>query len=183
MEDLLAVSEKLIIALGCLLEIEHDVIGNDLTNLWSIMISFLSLAIYLRDSIECSLLLKKILNLACQMVNLYSELHQVNNIIFALCKSLRLLGTPRIADKTSCVLLPGNSSCEIYVRSQEFRHALLNASTSVPEGQASGCIRQLVEDVSKSFKWLKMEYSKFDGEGSDGLEWRGQVFIYEKLQF
>ncbi|KAK4793395.1 hypothetical protein SAY86_023830 [Trapa natans] len=190
MENLLAVSEKLIIALGSLLEIEYDVTDNNLTNLWSLMISFLALAIYLGESIDCGLLLRNILNLSCQLVNMYSELRQVSNITFALCKALRLLGTPGNTDKTSHVLLPGNSSHEIYVRSvgmllcsQEFRHALHNSIKSVPEGQSSGCIRQLVEDVSESFKWLKMEYSEFDGAGSDEFERRCQVFMYMNLQF
>lgn len=78
MENLLAVAEKLIVALGCLLKIEYEVVGNDLTNLWSLIISFLTLGISLSESIDGCLLLREVLNLACQLVNLYSELRQVS---------------------------------------------------------------------------------------------------------
>lgn len=115
----------------------------------------------------------------------------MNNITFALCEALRLLGTSGNTDKTSRVLLPGSStsSCGGYVRSvgtllcsQEFRHALRNAISSIPEGQASGCIRQLAEDVSESLKWLKIEYSQIDAERSDELDSRGQGFLYINQQ-
>ncbi|KAK3028644.1 hypothetical protein RJ639_037824 [Escallonia herrerae] len=39
--------------------------------------------------------------------------------------------------------------------SQEFRIAISSAIKSIPEGQATGCIRQLATDISESLDWMK----------------------------
>ncbi|KAJ8537739.1 hypothetical protein K7X08_014279 [Anisodus acutangulus] len=42
--------------------------------------------------------------------------------------------------------------------SPEFRLSIRNAVKSIPGGQASGCIRELIVDVAESLKWIKSEY-------------------------
>lgn len=42
--------------------------------------------------------------------------------------------------------------------SPEFRLSIRNAVKSIPEGQASGCIRQLIVDVTESLEWIKSDY-------------------------
>ncbi|KAA8546070.1 hypothetical protein F0562_020479 [Nyssa sinensis] len=174
MEVLNLIAKELIVAVRYLLEIEYEVVGNDLENLWLMMISYAALGLSLMDAPEQFLLTSEILQLGCQLVNLYSELRQVNNTIFALCKAVRHMVLPEsdvemmnYSKFISCTTMKYYESYSKSVRmllcSQEFRLAIYNAIKSIPEGQASGCIRQLKADISESLEWLKVKFSSAAG--------------------
>lgn len=57
--------------------------------------------------------------------------------------------------------------CEALERllsSQNFIHAIYKAVESIPEGQVSGCIRQIRHDISESLKWMKDFCPSVDGK-------------------
>ncbi|PQQ02293.1 uncharacterized protein Pyn_25254 [Prunus yedoensis var. nudiflora] len=76
-----------------LLEIEYEVIENDLVTLWLLMLSYLAIGLSLMEVPDRCSLSFKITDIGCQLVILYSQLRQVNNTIFALCKAIRLLNS------------------------------------------------------------------------------------------
>ncbi|RVW13171.1 hypothetical protein CK203_097773 [Vitis vinifera] len=72
--------------------------------------------------------------------------------------------------------------------SQEFKFAIYNAIRSIPEGQASECVRQLTTDISDSLKWMKTSCSVASGKESGNPKQSGsllgfdlQVELLEKL--
>lgn len=99
----------------------------------------------------------------------------MSNTIFALCKALRLvLSTDgEDNDEASYIrLLPCvnslphsmfDKSVGLLLSSQEFKISFHNAIKSIPEGQASGCIRELAVDLSQSLEWMK-ENAVTDGK-------------------
>ncbi|XP_059647517.1 uncharacterized protein LOC132293884 [Cornus florida] len=169
MEVLNSIAKELVVMVRSLLEIEYEVIGNDLERLWLMMFSYTALGLSLMGKPHQCPLTSEILHLGCQLVNLFSELRQVNNIIFALCKAVRRLVLPdsdgeiNYATFMSCT--PSlyyesyAKSARILLCSQEFRLAIYTAITSIPEGQASGCIRQLKADIFESLEWMKVDCS------------------------
>ncbi|KAL6346517.1 hypothetical protein AAG906_000135 [Vitis piasezkii] len=164
------IGKELIAALGYFLEIDYEVIGNDLVSLWLMMLSFLAIGLSSIDMSDQSSLSSKMVDVGCQLINLYSELRQVNNAIFALCKAVRLL----VSHDSDCELnYSGFMSCtnsasyeacaksvEMLLCSQEFKFSIYNAIRSIPEGQASECVRQLTTDISDSLKWMKTSCSQ-----------------------
>ncbi|XP_058098841.1 uncharacterized protein LOC131243479 isoform X2 [Magnolia sinica] len=165
-EMLLWIAKEVIVAVGYFLEIEYEVIGNDLVGLWHMMLSYLAIDLSLVDAQH---VIQEVLHLGCQLVNVYSELRQVNNPIFALCKAARLLIYPtddgemdysRFAPSTPC-LSPETrvKAVATLLCSQEFRLAISTAIKSIPEGQARGCIRQLKTDITESLEWMKISCS------------------------
>ena len=101
-------------------------------------------------------------DVGCQLINLYSELRQVNNAIFALCKAVRLLVSHdsdyelNYSGFMSCMNSVSYEACaksvEMLLCSQKFKFAIYNAIRFIPEGQASECIPQLTTDISDSLK-------------------------------
>uniref|UniRef100_A0A5B7BNV3 Nucleolar 27S pre-rRNA processing Urb2/Npa2 C-terminal domain-containing protein n=1 Tax=Davidia involucrata TaxID=16924 RepID=A0A5B7BNV3_DAVIN len=172
-EVLNLIAKELIVAVRYLLEIEYEVVGNDLESLWLMMFSYTALGLSLMDAPDQCLLTSEILHLGCQLVNLYSELRQVNNVIFALCKVVRHMVLPDndvvmnyskfISCKTTEYYESYAKSVGMLLCSQEFRLVIYNAIKSIPEGQASGCIRQLKADISESLEWMKVKFSSAAG--------------------
>lgn len=74
------IAKELIVAVQCLLEIEYEVVGNDLENLWLMMISHGAFGLIWMDMPEQSFLTLEIIHLGCQLINLYSELRQVSEL-------------------------------------------------------------------------------------------------------
>lgn len=107
---------------------------------------------------------------------------QVNNTIFALCKAVRLIISSEIDAETSYngFLLCSNAlpreaygkAVGFLLHSKKFRCSVHNAIRSIPEGQASGCIRQLTMDVSESMNWMKESSSLADGKEVNRLKRR-----------
>ncbi|KAG9142494.1 hypothetical protein Leryth_016997 [Lithospermum erythrorhizon] len=156
---LFLIAKEILVSVRHLLDIEYDVVGDDLGSLWGILLSYTSCGHLLIDSPSQSLLTDEILQLGCKIVDLYHELRQVNTSLSALCKALRLLISPQRISEV--LLLPqyhGSfaNSLSSFLCSMDFRHSVCTAIKSIPEGQASGCIQQLIEDVSETFDWLKV---------------------------
>ncbi|KAI3934943.1 hypothetical protein MKW92_053085 [Papaver armeniacum] len=162
------IAKEIIVALGFLLEIEYEVAGEDLVSLWKIMLSYLAIDLPVPGSLS-----SHVLHFGCQLINIYSELRQVSEPIFALCKAVRLF---RIPDSKACV-----ESVTMLLCFQEFRLAVCKAIKNIPEGQASGFIKQLEKDVSDSLVWMKTSSSKGKGEESgEPLHTRRKQYV--KLQ-
>ncbi|PSS21720.1 4-hydroxythreonine-4-phosphate dehydrogenase [Actinidia chinensis var. chinensis] len=163
-----SVAKELVLAASHLIEIEYEVVGNDLERLWLMMFKFVALGLSLPDAPGQHSLSSEILHLGCQLVNLYSELRQVDNALFALCKALRRLVLPESWGEmiSSTYTSSAPSVCETYAKSvstvlcsQEFRLAIHDAVVSIPEGQVSGTIQQLKTEISESLEWVKISFS------------------------
>ncbi|GMP37637.1 hypothetical protein CsSME_00009228 [Camellia sinensis var. sinensis] len=164
-----SIAKELVLAFSYLVEIEYEVVGDDLESLWRMMFSFAVLGLSLPDAPDQHSLTSKILHFGCQLVNLYSELRQVNNVIFALCKVVRhlvlldnygeVIGSKLMLHAPSLCWEAYAKSMSMVLCSQELRLAIYNAIVSIPEGQVSGCIRQLKADISESLEWIKVSCS------------------------
>ncbi|XP_021819976.1 uncharacterized protein LOC110761732 [Prunus avium] len=181
MDTLTLIANEVLSAVGYLLEIEYEVIENDLVTLWLLMLSYLAIGLSLMEVPDRCSLSFKITDIGCQLVILYSQLRQVNNTIFALCKAIRLLnscnGDCELKYTRFVISLHGEAyakSVEMLLCAQEFKIAIQQAIKSIPEGQASGCIGQLTLDISESLDWMKIsclkadekEFGKRDGQSS-----------------
>ncbi|XVE67104.1 hypothetical protein DITRI_Ditri08aG0133500 [Diplodiscus trichospermus] len=185
-------AKELFLAIGYFLDIEYDVIGNDLISLWLMMLSYLTIGLSFLDSPNQCLLTSPILDLGCQVVNLYSALRKVNNSIFTLCKAVRLLISHHHQGEMSCTRLFSQTisvpnvataaSVGILLCSQEFRLAIYHAIKSIPEGQASELIQQLTADVAESMEWMKIDCSITDGEEIGKLDVRDNGMLIFHMQ-
>ena len=75
------IGKELIAALGYFLEIDYEVIGNDLVSLWLMMLSFSAIGLSSIDTCTQSSISSKMVDVGCQLINLYSELRQVSEIL------------------------------------------------------------------------------------------------------
>ncbi|OVA04918.1 Nucleolar 27S pre-rRNA processing [Macleaya cordata] len=161
MEMLPLVVKEITVALGYFLEIEYEVVGDDLVSLWTTMFSYLAIDLSAMGTPERCSLASPILHLGCQLINIYSELRQVSDPIFALCKAVRLfVSCTHSLSSEACV-----KSVTMLLCFQDFRLAICKSIKSIPEGQASGCIRQLKMDISESLDWIKSLRDKGKGLG------------------
>ncbi|XP_022146290.1 uncharacterized protein LOC111015534 isoform X3 [Momordica charantia] len=156
-------ANEILVTVGYLLEIEYDVIGNDLVSLWLVIISYSAINLSFTSIPEQHLLTSRIQELGCQLVVLYGQLRQVNIIIFALCKAMRTVISNEGENEKSYASFMTSLGHEAYgksvgtlVSSQEIKFAIHKAIKYVPEGQASGIIQQLTEDVTETLGWLRL---------------------------
>ncbi|XWS40148.1 hypothetical protein CRYUN_Cryun18bG0115300 [Craigia yunnanensis] len=180
-------AKELFLAVGYFFDIEYDVIGNDLISLWFMMLSYLTIGLPFLDSPDQCLLTSLILDLGCQLVNLYSALRQVSNSIFTLCQAVRLLISRHYEGEMSCTRflsyttsLPNEataSSVGILLCSQEFKLAIHHAIKSIPEGRASELIQQLTADVLESMEWMKIGCLITDGREIGRLDVRDHSML------
>ena len=90
--------------------------------------------------------------------------------IIALCKAIRLIISREgnTGESSSRLTILSNEvyceSVERLLSSQKFTHAIYKAVESIPEGQVSGCIRQITDDISESLRWVKDFSPLVDGE-------------------
>lgn len=80
-------ANEVFVAVGYLLEIEYEIIGNDLVSLWLMMFSYLTIGLSLVDVLDQSSLSSKIEAFGCQLINLYSQLRQVSRTLIILSLS------------------------------------------------------------------------------------------------
>ncbi|KAM1760706.1 hypothetical protein ACFX12_003553 [Malus domestica] len=127
-ETLTLITNEVLSAVGYLLEIEYEVIEKDLVSMWLLMLSHLAVGLSLMDAPDQCSLSFKITDIGCQFVVLYSQLRQVNNTIFALCKAIRLLSSHNGDDERNytrfVISLHGEAhakSVEMLLCSQEFK--------------------------------------------------------------
>ncbi|XP_071930649.1 uncharacterized protein [Coffea arabica] len=158
-EVLILMAKEIVVAVHLLVEIEYEVVGDDLENLWGIMFTFASSSQSMVDVPDKHLLISEIHILGCALINLYSELRQVNTSVFALCKAARHLESAH-KDGEACTS-ESYCSCSMSLStllcSLEFRLSIYNGFKSIPEGQVSGCIRLLTAEISESLKWLNAQ--------------------------
>lgn len=76
------IAREVFVAVGYFLEIEYRIVGDDLIKLWLMMFSYLAVHLSVVDTKPSSLLVSEILNLGCQVINVYSELRQVSCVFF-----------------------------------------------------------------------------------------------------
>ncbi|KAK1262392.1 hypothetical protein QJS04_geneDACA001136 [Acorus gramineus] len=155
MDVLCSVAKEVVCTIGFFLEIEYKVIEDDLVGLWLMIVLYLA--------IDPSLT-PEILKLACNVVRIYSELRQVNFSIISLCKAMRFCGISGKSDelRDSRFLFATPLSPEMCLHSgvtilcsQRFRLAISSAIKFIPEGQVTGSIQQLKDDIAESLEWMK----------------------------
>ncbi|XP_042507828.1 uncharacterized protein LOC122083947 [Macadamia integrifolia] len=173
-EMLALIAKELIVAVCLFLEIEYKVVDNDLVSLWLMMLSFLAIEQSHSDTAGGNVLTSEILHLGCLLINIYSELRQVNVPIFALSKAVRIFGfcdddgqNLRFVSAPSLPFEACIRSVATLLCSPDFRLSISSAIKSIPEGQASGCIRMLKADIVLSLEWMKVTSLK-DSAGEFG---------------
>ncbi|XP_014522791.1 uncharacterized protein LOC106779233 isoform X1 [Vigna radiata var. radiata] len=162
---------EILVAMGYLLQIEYEVIGEGLVNLWLLILSFSAINCNLENAIDQCSLPCTIPSLECQTIHLYSQLRQVEVAILALCKAIRLIICPEgYTEESSSRFLTflsnevHSEAVERLLSSQNFIHAIYKAVESIPEGQVCGCIRQIRDDISESLMWMKDFCPLVDGK-------------------
>ncbi|CAE6168397.1 unnamed protein product [Arabidopsis arenosa] len=179
-------AKELVTAIGYLLHIEYEIIESDLVTLWLIILSFLEFSTLSPENSEddCPLT-SLLLALGCQLINLYSDLRQVSVAVFSLCKAVRLVipvVTPADGNDDEMIdteelplstvfpfpLERSEKSVEKLLSSQALRLAIHGAIKVIPEGQASGSIKSLTTDVSKTMKWIKQVCCSTGATEQDG---------------
>ncbi|TKY67774.1 Nucleolar 27S pre-rRNA processing, Urb2/Npa2, C-terminal [Spatholobus suberectus] len=164
-------ANEILVAVGYLLEIEYEVIGEDLVNLWLLMLSCSAINCNLVNALDQCSLSSTTSALGCQLINLYCQLRQVEIAILALCKAIRLIvsheGNTEESSSRFLTFLSNevhSEAVESLLSSQKFIHAIYKAVESIPEGQVRGCIRQIIDDISESLRWMKDFCSLVDGK-------------------
>lgn len=105
----------------------------------------------------------------------------MNNSIFTLCKAIRLVNSHDSGMDYARFLV--SLDIEVYARSvgmllcsHEFKIAIHRVVKSIPEGQASGCLRELTMDVSESLEWMKGSCSVVDEKELDKLDVQSRLW-------
>ncbi|KAI3745178.1 hypothetical protein L1987_58284 [Smallanthus sonchifolius] len=156
-------AKELVLCINYILKVDYEVLGNDLESLWLLMFSYGTLGHTLTNLPYKSSVISEIIHLGCHVVNLYSELRQVGTSVFALCKAIRrLVSSVRDIEvnhtescKSSLYHESWTKSLRLISCSPELRLSIHNAIKSIPEGQVSLCIQELVTDLSESIEWMK----------------------------
>lgn len=113
---------------------------------------------------------------------------QVDNTIFTLCKAIRLVNLHDNDMKYTRFFtsLDGEAyakSVGILLCSHEFKIAIHKAVKSIPEGQASGCLRELTMDISESLEWMKGTFSADDQNELGKLDVQSRLWgFYPKAE-
>uniref|UniRef100_A0A803LGJ9 Nucleolar 27S pre-rRNA processing Urb2/Npa2 C-terminal domain-containing protein n=1 Tax=Chenopodium quinoa TaxID=63459 RepID=A0A803LGJ9_CHEQI len=162
-ETLNSLAKEFILVVGNFLDIEYGVIGDDLVSIWLMILTCLASEHSSENVSQHCKLYPVTVDLGCRLINLYSELRQVDRAVFALCKGLRHIsfyqGDVDISSlhydkfsKSGCLLL----------FSQKFRLAICNVIKSIPEGQAVDFVQILSADVLDCLEWMKVGNSVVD---------------------
>ncbi|KAK8472328.1 hypothetical protein PHAVU_002G179700 [Phaseolus vulgaris] len=171
MEIYVLPANEILVAMGYLLQVEYEVIGEDLVNLWLLILSFSAINCNLGNAFDQCSLPSTIPALECETIHLYGQLRQVESAILALCKAIRLIICPDgYTEESSSRFLTflsnevHSEAVERLLSSQNFIHAIYKAVESIPEGQVCGCVRQIRDDISESLKWMKNFCPLVDGK-------------------
>ncbi|XP_019169327.1 PREDICTED: uncharacterized protein LOC109165139 isoform X1 [Ipomoea nil] len=154
-EVLVLIAKEVVHAVHYLLDIDYDAIGDNLERLWRTVFCFTAFSYSLMDVPDQNMLTSEIQKLGCKLVHLYNELRQVNTAIFSLCKAARDMVSFSPDRNIQTYKASFANSFSMVLCCPEFRLSIGNAIKSVPEGQASGCIRELIADISESLEWIK----------------------------
>ncbi|KAH1236618.1 hypothetical protein GmHk_08G021788 [Glycine max] len=174
-------ANEILVAMGYLLQIEYEVIGEDLVNLWLLMLSCSAINCNLVNVPDQCPLPSTIPALGCQTIYLYSQLRQVEIAILALCKAIRLVISHEGNTEGSSRFLVflsnefHSEAVERLLSSEKFINAIYKAVESIPEGQVCGCIRQITEDISESLRWMKDFCPLVDGKKLQIFNLQGEL--------
>ncbi|KAJ4826097.1 hypothetical protein Tsubulata_010944 [Turnera subulata] len=185
-------ARELIVSFGYILDIEYEVVDNNLTSLWLVMLSYLAFHHSYTGEPNQSLN-SQILGLGCQLVKLYGELRQVKNALFSLSKAIRLILKPSEGDgelvchdiwpcRTSIPYNAYAKSVRMLLCAESFKFAVRCAIKSIPEGQVSECIQQLSVDLSESLEWMKNSSALANGKGFGNLDTKNCELLSFDLQ-
>ncbi|KAH6820286.1 hypothetical protein C2S53_014024 [Perilla frutescens var. hirtella] len=169
-EVLISVRTELIVSVHHLLNIEYEVVGDDLESLWAMIFSSAACCYRLVGLPGQPLLSSEILSLSCRLIDVYSDLRQVDSAIFALCRAARqssLLAGDSEAYSLAGICSSFSDSLSVLFCSSKFRLSFSNAIKAIPEGQGSACLRQLCSDIKESLEWMKIG-DQFAGSGEMG---------------
>ncbi|KAJ3702578.1 hypothetical protein LUZ61_006283 [Rhynchospora tenuis] len=172
MKKILAlVSKEVFVAVGNFLEIEYRTLGDQLVDVWLIMFAFMAINFCSEDTRPRSLLIKEILCLGSRIINVFGELRQVANPLFALLQSVRLhaeshnsLG-PMSSFHVGPLHLSSRdlvSSLTTMLCSTSLRLSISNSVRSMPERQAGSFIEELKVDLVGILKWMADSILDFD---------------------
>ncbi|WCJ39554.1 hypothetical protein M5689_020535 [Euphorbia peplus] len=166
-EIIISLAKELLVAVHFFLDIEYDILENDSSSLWHMVLSFLAFGHSLKDAPSQCLLTSQAIGLGCQLVKLYSEIRKAERIIFELCKAIRSMvvhGNDNYCENTCgsfgsfTNLFPPDvyaKSVRMLLCDHEFKLAISSSIKSLPEGQSSTCIGELKDDLKESIKWIK----------------------------
>ncbi|KAL7118637.1 hypothetical protein ACP275_02G015800 [Erythranthe tilingii] len=179
----ISVRKDLIVTVHHLLDIEYEVVGDDLESLWAMIFSSTACCYSSMDVKGQPLLFSEILRLGCKLIDLYSELRQVDSSISSLCRALRH-SSSLVGDSEAYTQFASYSNAlSMLLCSSKFRLSLGNAIKAIPEGQASGCIKQLSSDIMESLDWIKCGHQLKTEQSNkcDSLQFRLRAELMGKV--
>ncbi|GAB2218046.1 hypothetical protein Drorol1_Dr00001263 [Drosera rotundifolia] len=169
MDMLIPAAKELVLALKSFVEIEYQVLGDALGDIWLAIISFLTMSHSVEEMPQASPLASATIDLACQLLKLYSDLRQVGRAVFALCSCLRHLpfhhSSKELKDSRFVFYSSPSSygavgkSTRLLLCTPKFRRAIYKAIKAIPEGQVSECLGTLTADISASLEWINANCS------------------------
>ncbi|CAI9104701.1 OLC1v1003429C2 [Oldenlandia corymbosa var. corymbosa] len=179
-EVLFSIAKEIITALHHLIDIGYEVIGDDLEGLWVVTLTFTACSRSMIDVPDQHFLCSETLDLGCSLIDLYSELRQVNNSIFALSKAVRLLASALVENELyrSHSYSSYSTSLSGLICSAKFRLSVSNAIKTIPEGQSSACIHLLTSDIAESLNWLNAQLQSCHSSNSAELLGRILAELY-----
>ncbi|MCO5612213.1 hypothetical protein L7F22_066476 [Adiantum nelumboides] len=149
----MAVVKEVLLGIGHLLELEYRVFENDLQSIWTTLLSATTLQFYAtkksgkkidkQHDVELSV------NLAARVIQIFSELRQVERPIFSLCNFLRHLAN---SDQLPPLQKPQCKALTAIYLSPKFLMELAVILKEVPEGQTTFFLRSLKGDLEEILK-------------------------------
>lgn len=171
-ETLNSMAKEFILVVGNFLDVEYGVIGDDLISIWLMILTCLAVAHSSEDVTQLCPLHSMTVELGCRLINLYSELRQVDRAVFALCKGLRHLSFHHGDGESKYFELSSFNfslhydkfakSGRLLLYSRKFRLAICNVIKSIPEGQAVDFVQTLSADILDCLEWMKVGRSVTD---------------------
>ncbi|KAJ4820381.1 Urb2/Npa2 family protein [Rhynchospora pubera] len=165
------VSKEIFVAVGNFLEIEYRTLGDQIVDVWLIMFAFMAINFCSEDTRPRSLLIKEILSLGTQIINVFGELRQVANPLFALLQAIKLHAESHksLGLTSSFPVGPLHlssrdflSSLTTMLCSTSLRLSISNSVRSMPERQAGSFIEELKVDLVGTLKWMADSILDFD---------------------
>ncbi|KAG0565292.1 hypothetical protein KC19_8G179700 [Ceratodon purpureus] len=159
-----AVFSEVVFALQHLLELEYRVFEQQLSSIWIFMFKMVAPAIEVKRTIL------KALEFCCGLINMYSDLRQVEIPIFYLTDTLADLQTSSQLDVLS-------DAVEKIICSKQYLITLGSVMHKLPEGQVANLLKALKSAVAKTLDLLDSQHatslsqtSKFQGSMKGVLE-------------
>ncbi|CAM6123331.1 unnamed protein product [Calypogeia fissa] len=183
---------EIIMALKYLIELDYKVVENSLGDMWAILLAEEALQqVSQRDHlcVDSALIHMKqeAIEVACHIINIFSDLRQVDQVLFSLCVTLRRFmsqgsgiphtgkqSTPEntaaacIVEEPSWLTVLNAEAIELLVCAEPLLLAISSAMQALPEGQVAEFLRLLTEDALESISVVDTsgEFNQKLGPGS-----------------